>query len=619
MDINRMSALEAIKLSLAENMLDGEWWEVVEDGEGGVFLQLVYNSGAPGRTVQLDPRMCIPTTNKKNEVDIVIVTGYDPPPCRYAGDFNDVVERGIGAGINPTVLPDRMFVIDEAQLFDTCHARQLQNVTTKSYPDPLKGQGDIQFQSQTDNPFYKLKEFEKLVTWVIRVTGMPTENSQAALVDYNFAETTSWLYTVPGPISFTRVTNIQNSPYYCPSIATSVDYFETTFTVDNQTFTDRYGDQWPLFIRPAKVMYTGYKVTQIIAFPEKSYVWVEPVPELIDAGEGTGWVYVLNENGGFDITLFYQPKTIDGIGWEEILGLIDGAGEDIALKVDNGSGTYDIVFDDDLVTSSVARTIVAGQSGLGMYVMNMWVDFTIDRPSVTVTAKDGSPALPWATDLRVEYAPIILKDLPAQKAYVYRQGTGSTTVKIGIDELAASIPDNDPTTCQNFEKTPETLLQDRTQGNVVDVTFPFLPDADACATVAETIYNYQNTGDVKTYTLTCGPDDEPELGAAVEGFETDLRIESINYSYSHGSSYTIEVALGPIFSSSGSWGQGNFGGQYEDIDRPAIVTWAGGDGVNYRVDVQGLGEFNAINTQEMVWRVGERVTVSVKNIPKVVP
>lgn len=65
-DINRMSALEAIKLSLAENLLDNTWWEIIEDGLGGVIIQPVYKRNEPPpRIITLDPRMCIPTLTKK--------------------------------------------------------------------------------------------------------------------------------------------------------------------------------------------------------------------------------------------------------------------------------------------------------------------------------------------------------------------------------------------------------------------------------------------------------------------------------------------------------------------------------------------------------------------------
>ena len=51
------------------------------------------------------------------------------------------------------------------------------------------------------------------------------------------------------------------------------------------------------------------------------------------------------------------------------------------------------------------------------------------------------------------------------------------------------------------------------------------------------------------------------------------------------------------------------------MQREARIIWTAGDGANYRVYVQGLGEYNAINALRSVWRVGEQVSVTVYNVP----
>ncbi len=619
MDINRMSALEAIKLSLAQNLLNGEWWEIFEDGLGGVIIQPVYKRGSPPpRIIELDPRMCIPTLTKKSDTDMVVVTGYDPPPCRTVGTFKDVVPEG-RLPVNPTTIPTGMFTIDESLMFETrspCHARQLHNSVTKSYLDPLIEGDDVAFGSQTVNPFFDPKAFEKLAGWVVKVQGMPTANEDAARVSYNFSKTTNWLYEVGGKISFDRVTSeTQTAGEFCP--VEGITYFKADIRIPNQTFIDKYGTNWPLFIKPVNVLYLGYKVTQITSFPtgggdQLSFVLVNPTPELIASDGAAKWSYVL-DGDDFLITMYYQPKTDPDL-WESILATLEG---ETVIKIDDQSGTTTLSRA-GLLPSPVdgpAKAIISGPDGIGYYATGVWIDFLIDRPSVTVTTADKTPASPYAEDLHIQYAPIVITDLPAEKAYIEKDGQ---LVTLTVDELALGTADSDPTTCQNFELTPEAIMQDKMQGNVVNITFPFCPDAASCGEAADTIMGYQNFGEVSTYALTCGPDDEPELGAAVQGYDANLRIESINYSYNDGSAYTIEVALGPTFSNVGSWGQSNFGGTYEPVSRQGIIIWAGGDGVNYRVKVQGLGEYNAINTQTDVYRVGERVQVEVKNIPKTV-
>ena len=621
MDINRMSAIEAIKLSLAQNLLNGEWWEIIEDGLGGVIIQPVYKRGsAPPRIIALDPRMCIPTVTKKSDTDMVIVTGYDPPPCRQVGVWKDTVPKGAGV-VNPEAIPAGMFTMDEALVFDEkspCHSRHLHISTTKSFLDPLREGDDVAFGSQTVNPFFDPKAFESVSSWVLKVKGMPegTGDNKRAKVKYNFAPTTNWLYEVNEKINFVRlISQNQTAGSFCP--VEGIEYFSAEIRVSNQDFTDKYGSSWPLLIKPVNVLYLGYKVTQITSFPtgggdQLSFVLVNPTPELINSSGAAKWTYDL-DGDDFVITMYYQPKT-NADDWELTLASLEG---ETVIKIDDQSGNTTLS-NAGLLPSPIdgaAKAIISGPDGVGYYATGVWIDFVIDRPSVTVTTTDKTPARPWSDALHIQAAPIVVTDLPAEKAYIVKDGS---VVLLDVKALGLSTADSDPTTCQNFETTPEAVMQDLMQGNVINITLPFCASAIECGEVAASLMGYQNYGEVTTYALTCGPDDEPEVGAAVAGYDSNLRIESINYSYNDGSAYTIEVSLGPTFSSVGSWGQSNFGGTYEDESRQGIIIWAGGDGVNYRVKVQGLGEFNAINTQTDVYRVGERVQVDVKNIPKTV-
>lgn len=623
MDINRMSAIEAIKLSLAQNLLNGEWWEVVEDGLGGVIIKLVYKEGvAPSTIIALDPRMCIPTTSKKSNIDIVVVTGYDPPPCRYAGTFNTVIPSGPGVLNPPLTVPNGVYTTDFASMFsNSCHGRQLQNHTIKTYLDPMIDSADTAFGSQTENPFFDATAFEQITAWVIKIEGMDEDNASAAKVNYSFNNSSTWLHKLENGLSFLRVTESNAENFACGDFNPALTFYQADFNISNQNFTDKYGDQWPLLIKPTSILYFGYKITSIVNHPQGlvtaagvgpriTTIWVEPVVELIRMNQGSDWVYTLDEDEGFNFSVTYQPKNPDV--WVDIAGSFEGPSQ---VKIDDQSGAYSTTDSPSPSTFFNTPVVIGGSAGLGYLATGVYVEFAIDRPSVTVETRDGTPAKPYSDSLHVSYAPIVIKNNPPQKAYKTSSGE---TVQLTLDDLALSQADTDPTTCQNLEETAEGILQDKMQGNVVNVTFPFCATSVECAQAASTLLDYQNYGNVATYALTCGPEDDPILGAAVEGYDSNLRIESISYSYNDGSSYTIEVALQPVYSNAGSWGQGNFGGEYETVSREAMVVWAGGDGVNYRVRIKGLGEYTAINTQEFVFRVGERVNVTLFNVPKVV-
>lgn len=627
MDINRMSAIDAINLSLAQNLLLGQWWELVEDSFGGVHFQLVYNNGLPGKTISLNPRLCIPSTEKKNTVDLVAVTGYDPPPCRFAKQFKDVVPKGEGVAVNPIELPDEMFTVDFAEMVaPSCHGYILQTECIKIYKDPLKD--NIKFGGQEVNPFYELGPFETIKGWAIRITGMPERDGNAQNVEFKFNPTSTWHYRLPGTLNFTKIEDATIDEFACndgggETQGGAVTYYQAEISVPNKDIIDKYGDTWPEMVKPNLVTLMGYKIDSFVdfsAFPGgKIFVFVEPKAQFLRQSEGSDWTFSL-EDDGFLIKPYYQPK-VDPDWWDYILGTV--AGPDVQFEFTNYARGWNTFGngeapgeDSDQQFNKTVKGITQNGTKLGFLVTDYWIGFEVNRPCVSFATNDSTPARPWSDAFRAEYAPIIIKDSPPEFAYKYRNPEGGTeVVKVTAEKQGEYLPDNDPTTCQNFDLTPANIMQDRMQGNVINITLPFCVDADACAVVAETIFDYQTYEGVRTVSLTCGPEDEPELGAAVTGYDSNLRIESINYSYSDGSSYTIEVALGPIFSSVGSWNTTTWAPKVESATRKGKIVWAGGDGVNYRVDVQGLGTYNAINADTSVWAVGEIVDTTIYNLP----
>lgn len=616
-DIRNMDAIQAIRLSMAEALISRQWWELYEDGSGGVRFLNVFNDGSPGKTVTLDIRLCIPSATKDNEVDMVIVHGYKKPPQRYAGEFRDVIPAGTGP-INPPELDmgAPLFSVALGYQLSGCVSSQLSTEFTKSYEDPIITN---QYGPQERNPFYNVKAFENIIAYVSKITGMPTSSDEAARVKYTFNDTTTWYYkpTFPG---FSKVTEIVADCSGGIQTGGEIVFYEAEVLFTSPLYTDRYGTFWPAVIRPAEIVYEGYKIIDnngIVNFggtgPEGStFVFVNPVPDFIKLTEGSQWIYTIPEgtSNQFKIKMFYQPKT-DPLVWDFILGAFGTS--NVVVKVADGR----VLFGQMLVTLDFASSAlnstsgigIMGGSGLGYLVSNLWLGLTIDRPSVTIT-DPGGQAGEYASNFRMEYAPLILFNPPEPIAYKH-----ITEGSVIVDQTVG-LEDHDPTTCQSFEETPLGIMQDLTTGNTIEVSLPFCQDEDACLAVAQTIFDYQTHGNIQTYVLTCGPDDEPELGAAVSGFGSDLRIESINYSFQDSSAYTIEVTLGPVFSNVGSWNNGAWVPKTEDVERTAIVRYTAGDGVNYRVYVQGLGEFNAINAAKDVWRVGETVSVTVYNIPQ---
>lgn len=596
MDLKRISAIDAVRLSLAEGLANGEWWDAVEDGLGGVFFQRVFGGEGPP-VITLDIRLCLPTSSKTNIVDMVIVTGYDAPPTVEVKPFKDVVPNGTGP-INPLNITGResLFTVSPADMLtNTRFGKLASNTVYKSYPDPVFVSSP---GGQEVEPFYDPTVFEQILGYVVDIDGMPSDPAEAARVSYSFMGNTTWYQEIDFP-QFSEVTEFEGEP---------ITFYQSTTSVESPLFSDRYGSPWPLYTKPVSILYTGNSIVDITQVPVPStqtFYWVtlKAEQEFNFLSAGSNWSWNRPGVNQYDFEMYFQPDPL----WTFALPSLQDSGAlyKIQYQTDETQVHQEGAF-------SAWQPNLLGLSGLGYAVNRMFIGWEVDRPSVSITDTNGD-ALSYAQSLRVRYAPIILTNLPAPVAYKHKtEGTK-------ILDQANTFYDSDPTTCQNVEDTDREKMDELSQGNVINVSFPFCEDGEACALVAETIFNYMNYGDVTTYSLTCGPDDNPQLGAMVQGFPSDLRIDSINYSFQDGSSYTVEVTLAPVFASIGSWSITNTLKQTETVSRPAIVTWTAGDGTNYRVDVKGLGSFYAVNGVKganRIYYVGDTVGVTLFNVPK---
>jgi hypothetical protein len=611
MDIKRMSAVDAIRLSLAESLINGEWWDIYEDGSGGVYFEKVFSSsGDVSEPINLDIRQCIPSAEKTNEVDLVIVRGYDSPAIREVRPFKDVVPAGLGE-INPLDIfgTETLFTVAPSELLSSsCHSRLTLNEVYKSYRDPVQTDA---YHPQEEAPFYDVKAFEKVIGYVQRVTGMPSDPSEAARVKYEFRTSTPWYK----PIQFPTMTKTTTPGCAGPgvAVANNIQYVEGSFQYQSPDYNDRYGTPWPLVNKPAGIFFTGNKLISIVDLSAASALtaslsapviaYVGPIKELKAVDNGATWVWNHAGRGLFDISIYFQLQNIgQEIMWDTIVASM---GQTALVKYSDGA-SFDANEFGSYGSSTRTLYVMAGPGDLGYLVEDMWLALDLDRPCVVITDVEGD-ALGFADRFRLESAPIIVIDTPAPIAYY--DGTEGKIV-----DQADTLQDSDPTTQQNFEVSELEQLQDRMQGNVIDISLPFCNE-DQCLVAAETIYNYMHHAGVQTYSLTCGPSSEPRLGARVAGYGDEVVIDSIDYSFNDGGSYNINVNLAPVFINIGSWNSSTWTKQVEDVERSAIIRWVAGDGVNYRVEVQGLGMYNAVNGTQLVFYVGETVSVRINNNP----
>jgi hypothetical protein len=589
LDINNMSAADAIKLSLAENIAIGKLYELYMNEYGQAYFQEVYPNA---KTVTLDIRMCVPSSSITSVVDGVIVRGYDKPPVRTFKQFYEVISANTGS-LNPQTVPNGQAYHSLDVLLNPsyCHGTHFTKEARISYPDPVL---KTSYMDGVDN-LYELNAFESLVGYVIDFDGEADPD-----VKYSFSDTSL----------FDIILNFGNASLGLEGICTAdggedtVAYSKKSATVGPFNKTDKYGDNYPTLNSVSQMTCSGYKIKNIIDYTAGVgggvVVHVEPSKDVFSLSAGTNWYWELNANSSADVHIYYPT----GDPGEDINTIATLLAWPTLILIKDGYG-YDA---NNLPTSQVSiGTAVPNLGGTpGIIADKIVATVEIDRPSVTVQ-HIGGQALTYARQLTVKYQPIIVVDEPPPIAYTF--GGGAQLVDHTLDLI-----DSDPATVE-INPTVRTgslaWLQSVAQGNIVDVSLPFLSEDD-CRGFADELYNMYNES-ITTYSLVCGPTSEPELGAKVGGLEG--RINNITYSFQDSSSYTINVTVGPTIMNVGSWSNNLWQKRTEDVSREGIIVWTAGNGVDYLVRVRGLGVYPAVNMTLNAYAPGEKVQVTIHNNP----
>ena len=270
-----------------------------------------------------------------------------------------------------------------------------------------------------------------------------------------------------------------------------------------------------------------------------------------------------------------------------------------------------------------------GETGIGTifpvaenkgYIVNqIWAMVALDSPCITVfdpafndDTADGTTSLAKTIAETLEYvvAPIIVEEIPAP--IVFSKGYGAEVV----DQIP-SQPDTDPTTTQDFTDTPLEIIMDELAGGPgLEVTLSFLKDEDEAVLLdlVENLYELINEDYVET-TYVCGPNTEVGLG---EKGPAGGIINNISYSYSDNGSYTISVNEGAKISGNFGGGGGPTGPSFkvsESANMRGTVIDSIGNGMFFKVRIDGYGERVAINMANVFVRVGDVVSCSIHNNP----
>jgi len=611
-DLNNVDAISALKLSLASYLKDRQLWDVFSDGYGVAEFVQIYPAQ---KTNTLDVRMCLPNTMYDDNVRTVIVRGYDAPPIRHIKAGQEIIPKSKTEGdLNPQqVAATDCCIISEAVLYTgipnetTCGGRPYHRAAVVSYKDPIL---QAQYKDGATS-IYEPTDFESIEGYVIKFdTGLAPDLN----VTYQQSATTSVTYGLP-------FTGLDSTGTHCAVLQTSATFAQfgyQKFNIGTVEVQDRYGETWPIFLGVSNLKVIGNTIQSatdaraggggIGLFVDERLVHLAP-----PANKNWHWTY---ENG-IPVLFVYSPKYDDGSTQDYIWELLSTTAAPTIYPYRAANTYAPTKTNYSLTTGTIARSGVAWPnmgSGIGTLVQKLVVSVDIDRPSIVVNDPLGR-ALDYARALVVTYYPLVIEDVPAPVGY----NVGGVS---GIVDPTLDIYDSDPTTVQANPQTLEgsaAWLETQKTGATIDISLPFLETGAECRDTASFLYDlYDNFGEnaITSYSLTCGPDAMPELGAAVSGFNQNLRVNEVAFSYQDGSSYTVSVTLGPVFQALGSWNTSIWQRKTESVSRQGIITYTAGDGVTYRVRIQGLGEYYALNTTATTtFFVGERVNVQLRNNP----
>lgn len=261
--------------------------------------------------------------------------------------------------------------------------------------------------------------------------------------------------------------------------------------------------------------------------------------------------------------------------------------------------------------------ILPATGGRGFLVKQVIALVSINTPSIVIydpefndVGSEGysSRAIDIANNFEYLVRPIVMYEPPASIAF------NGDILDQGVSER-----DNDPTTQQDFENTPlEEAMDIMSAGVGMEITLPFLnnPDEDdeKLRTLSQSLYDFMNNETGVETTYVCGPNTSVELGQVGPSGGV---VNSITYSYNDSSSYTISVNEGSrmVKPLSGGGPSGATPKATESLNARGTVIQALGNGIHFKVRIDGFGERVAICTCHDVIREGDIVSCSIYNNP----
>jgi len=627
-DIRNRDAYQMIQLSLAGELLNNKLYECYADEYGNIrFYEIGVNHA------DLDILYAIKGSTLSRSCDLVVVSGYDPPPKKYTGEEFDLLTYA--NSIDYTDIPfysDRYPTIyPEYIVWGDIFGPELCDYYKEGYivyGNPYFDRKNVLVKQGVYDP----KKFESIISFIYKID---VPFYEAGHTNVNFSNISPKVERLKSFGKLQRK-NLITGDKYMPDVCREGSYPDP----DKGVLLPKSDD--PRFLGVRAVYIYGYKVKllRLAHYREGDNRMDDDVDFIIDVdttqsepfalSAGTDYIVTKDPEGSNQYRIVFScevdDKYIDKFGGdvdniEARKATVKISPASIRLRGDitkyaDLSAVLDYVAHAKRVdvegvladgktpaNSNYAFPVTLFPLGEGRtaYAVNrILVVYDWDEPCIHITDDRNIITRENLESVSVKFYPIISKDPPSPIA---------TQNKV-LDPSEA-IPDEDVTTVEDLQSTEYNRVLSSLEAGDIKLTLPFIDNGEDCLKVAQFIKSLQDKT-AENVSYVCSPESNPRLGDIVEG---DLVINSITYSYQDSNSYFINVQAGPIWKGMSSWETSLYKNKTEQVQLPGKVLSVHEDNSKCYVLLDKLGLMECINQTKEILQKGDRVNVTVYNNP----
>jgi hypothetical protein len=624
LDIKQMDAYQVAKLSMMHaSSQDGKFYELTVNEEGEITY---YTLGEDTVTSVIDKYYEIHSSEYKEECTGVLVTGAKPLVERYKADFKSIWAE------------NKVKVYTTSWMGSNCMSDNYSQFATIVFNDPHLETGwedGIDNFYEQKSPWENLIGYARYIDWPNSSTSKDTtvQRTSQATIPIVVSSTDGDGYKADLGKELTprpALTELKGVDTECFSnVAGPKANFENGVLIPIEEEGFRYetirGTTIDKLIKVDSVYVIGRTIDKVMGIPKNDEAAQKANPESTDAdllvtiSESQDSVIKLKAGEHYQLavdneneTIYVPPKVYIVFADSSRSGDPAKFGTSVAFKIDKTCPFYK-----EVKVEGYTGSILPTGGTKGILVKQVFALVDLNTPSIVVQdPRINDPGGPMAKQIadKLEYklAPLLSYEPPAPVAFA---GPGYTSGKIiGMEDLET---DSDPTEVQDFSESEyeQIISLMATGGGGMTLNFSFIENDAELVRMASLIYEQMSQGTGVSTTYICGPDSTPKLG--MKGEDDATVVNSISYSYTDSSSYTISVNCGPR--QIGNLAQ--IGGTpvykaTEDINAKGRVLEDYGDHIHFKVLIEGMSKpVRAINTAPSIIRVGDKVQVSLHNNP----